>query len=106
MNPAIPDHARPVRPSLLLSLAMGVFLMWLGTVVGFVPGAERVWYAFAGVFLLAGLFIPRRDFRAATIVLIAICVVAAIAGHRRGLEYREKLQQRGDPASRPISLQR
>ena len=92
---------RPVRALLYLAFWFGVLWLLLGSIISFVPGAEQSWFTFTGGLLLGGLFIPRWPYRIASIVLIAVCVSAAIAGHRSGIEYRHHLQERGSPTPRP-----
>lgn len=91
----------PVGALLRLGFWFGVFWLVLGSFITFIPGGEKDWFIFLAAFLAVGVFIPRWYYRVAAIVLVAVCMVGAISGHRHGLEYRRHLQQRSPATPQP-----
>jgi hypothetical protein len=90
--------AGPIKALLYGAYWLGFVLLLLGMVITFFPGAEVEWFATAGTLLLAGLLVPRWDYRVSAIFLVGVCITFAVAGYRQGVEYRHHLQERGRPA--------
>ena len=72
----------------------GVLWFGLGNVITFVPGAEREWFIAVAGLVAFGLIVPRCSYRIAAALLLLLSVLAAFAGHKRGIGYREDLDQR------------
>jgi hypothetical protein len=53
----------------------------LGYVITFVPGAESGWYALVAVLALGGIFVPKRSYRIAAVLLFTVALVAVYEGH-------------------------
>ncbi len=70
----------------------GCVLFALGQVISFYPGAERGWFVLAGLLCMSGLLIRGKTYRIASIILVCLSTVVAVAGHRRGIDYRKWLE--------------
>ena len=73
---------------------LGVLWFGLGNVITFIPGAENHWFSITAGLIAFGFFIPRRRYRIPTAILLLLSVFAAFDGHHRGVEYRQRLEQR------------
>jgi hypothetical protein len=56
----------------------------------FVPAAECQWFTIVAVLSLSGLLIPKIFYRLAAIILLIASTMAAMHGHQRGVEYRQR----------------
>jgi hypothetical protein len=83
----------------LFCLGVGWFL--LGVFITIAPGGEQYWFTIAGILLLPGLFLPRWSYRIAAVVLLGLCIFAAIGGHERAELYRNRPEQRKSAEARP-----
>ena len=87
----------------------GCVLFALGQVISFYPGAERGWFILAGLLCMSGLLIRGKVYRIAAIILVCLSAVLAIAGHRRGVDYKNWMEtkkqhrQQAEPATAPYS---
>ena len=76
------------------AFSIGIIGILLGQVVTFVPGSEQAWFTLSGALVLAGLVLPRWPHRVAAVLLVALCVLAALQGHQRGEDHKTKLAAR------------
>jgi len=70
----------------------------LGSLITFIPGAERNWFLVVAGLSIPGFFISKRSFRIAAMLLFLLALGCAYSGHRRGIEYHERTSSRiGSP---------
>jgi len=87
----------------------GCALFGLGQVISFYPGAECGWFILAGLLCMSGLIIRGKAYRIAAIILVCLSAILAVAGHRRGVDYRNRTEtkkhhrQEAEPATAPYS---
>lgn len=72
----------------------GVLWFGLGNVITFVPGSEQGWFTTAAGLVVFGLLVPRWRYRIAAAMLLLLSIFAAFDSHKRGIEYRQQLEQR------------
>lgn len=77
----------------------GCVLFALGQVISFYPGAERGWFILSGLLGMSGLLIRGKAYRIAAIILVGLSAVLAVAGHQRGVDYRNWMETKKPPAS-------
>ena len=70
----------------------GCALFALGQVISFYPGAERGWFILAGLLCMSGLLIRGKAYRIVAVILVCLSAFFAVAGHRRGVDYRHWLE--------------
>jgi hypothetical protein len=87
-----------------ISFWMGIGLMLLGQLISFYPGAEVRYFAWAAGLVACGLVRPGRKRRTAAVLVCALCIAFAIAGHRRGVEYVQWQRNRWQRAAHESSL--
>lgn len=91
----------PALKTTYLLFWLAVFLAALGSIITFVPGAEFGWFLVVAGLALAGLFIPRVAYRISAVVLLILALVLAFDGHRRGVEYRQRVSAHRPPPPTP-----
>lgn len=84
---------KKARPALLLVFWFGVVHFVLGGVITFYPGAETQWFLITSAVLAAGLLVDGKAIRVAALLLIAISLASAVAGHHRKSEYDNRRSQ-------------
>jgi hypothetical protein len=94
----LPTH--PFRSLLRIAFWFGVVFLAHGLINSFVPGTAQRWFLLTGALLFCGLCIPNWTYRVASVVLIALCVHAALSDHQRGVDFHNQLQKRG--SSKPL----
>ncbi|HEY5895035.1 MAG TPA: hypothetical protein VIT91_17590 [Chthoniobacterales bacterium] len=86
------------RKLLYFPFWLSVVLAVPGFVITFVPGADRGWFLTVAALSATGLFIPKTLYRVAAALLLLLALSQAYTGHRRGIEYRQRLS-----TDRPVS---
>lgn len=98
---SIPSE-HPIRPRLVVELLsvpreffwLGSLWFVLGVLIDFVPGSEQGWFTIAAVLTAFGVFVPQRRYRIAALLLVLLATAGVVAGHKRGIEYRQFLERR------------
>jgi len=65
---------------LILAFWSGVVVFLLGQFISFYPGFETTWFAVAGILCLGGLFVPRKAYRIAALVLVPLGITIGVFG--------------------------
>jgi len=67
----------------------------LGMVITFYPGAEKSFYIFLCLLLIVSMILsPNKIIKIISVILLIISVFGAYNGHKRGVEYRQFLENR------------
>ncbi len=75
-----------------LAFWLGTILFTLGHFIPFFPGTEAPWFAGTAVVVGFGFFVPSKNDRIATLLLVAACIICTNIGYRHGIEYQEWLK--------------
>ncbi len=99
MNANTPDtpSASAGRPWILSGIALNLFRVgvvhfFLGLLISFVPGSEKPWFIVTSVLVSFGLVGPWRPYRIAAIVFLVLSIIGVMNGHKRGIEYRNRME--------------
>jgi hypothetical protein len=79
------------RKLLLLPFSIALLLALLGQVISFYPGADFGWFLTVAALSASGLFLPKTPYRVAAALLLLLVLSQAYSGHRRGVEYQQRL---------------
>lgn len=82
-------HLTPVAK---LAFWLGTILFTFGHFISFFPGTEAQWFAGTAVVVGLGFFVPSKNYRIATLLLVAACIIWTYVGYRHGIEYQEWLK--------------
>jgi len=98
------DSHPPYRNLILMLRALfwfGVLWCIFGIVITFVPGGGEGWFTIGAVLVAFGILVPNRIYRFAAIGLVVFAAREAFDDHKRGIEYRQRLESRSTATPPP-----
>jgi type II secretory pathway component PulF len=98
LSPAAAHRRRYLHGTYWVSVSkiafwFGTLLFVLGSLTSFYPGAEAAWFGTTAVLVGFGFFVPSRNYRIATLVIVALCLFWTYTGYVRGLEFQRWLDR-------------